>query len=73
MAARAANKGAGRAAGAPNGLESKGKEAAAVAAEASLDSVMHLDISKRDSMKRLFRMDISLSLQQRNQESALQK
>jgi len=63
-AARAANKGAGRAAGAPNGTDSKGKEAAV---EASLDSVMHLDISKRDSMKRLFRMDVSLSLQQRNQ------
>jgi hypothetical protein len=67
---RAANKGA-RAAGAPNGTDSKGKEAAA--AEASLDSVMHSDISKRDSMKRLFRMDVSLSLQQRNQEPALQR
>lgn len=76
-AARAANtKGAGRAAVAPNGTDSKGKEAAAAAAaaaEASLDSVMHLDFSKRDSMKRLFRMDVSLSLQQRNQESALQR
>lgn len=71
-AARAANKGAGRAAGAPNGTDSKGNEAAAAAAaEASLDSVMHLDISKRDSMKRLFRMNVSLSLQQRSQEPAL--
>ena len=69
-AARAANKGA-RAAGAPSGSDSKEKEAAA--AEASLDSVMHSDISKRDSMKRLFRMDVSLSLQQRNQEPALQR
>jgi hypothetical protein len=60
--ARAADKGAGRAAGAPNRTDSKGKEAAAAAAEASLDSVMHLDFSKRDSMKRLFRMDVSLSL-----------
>jgi hypothetical protein len=75
-AVRAANKGTGRAAGAPNGTDSKGKEAAAAAAaaaEASLDSVMHLDISKRDSMKRLFRMDVSLSLQQRNQESVLRR
>jgi hypothetical protein len=64
------NKGA-RAAGA---MDSKGKEAAAAAAaEASLDSVMHFDISKRDSMKRFFRMDVSLSLQQRNQEPALQR
>jgi hypothetical protein len=69
-AARAANKGAGRAAVAPNGTDSKGT---AAAAEASLDSVMHLVISKRDSMKRLFRMDVSLSLQQRNQEPALQR
>jgi hypothetical protein len=68
-AARAANKGASRA-GAPNGTDSKGT---AAAAEASLDSVMHVDISKRDSMKRLFRMDVSLSLQQRNQEPALQR
>jgi hypothetical protein len=65
-----ANKGAGRVAGVPNGSESKGKEAAA-AAEASLDPVMHLDISKRDSMKRLFRIYISLSLQRRNQELSL--
>jgi hypothetical protein len=72
-AARAANKGAGRAAGAPNGTDSKRKEAAAAAAEASLDSVMHWDISKRDSMKRLFRMDVSLSLQQPNQEPALRR
>ena len=65
------NKGA-RAAGA---TDSKRKEAAAAAAaaEASLDSVMHFDISKRDSMKRFFRMDVSLSLQQRNQEPALQR
>jgi hypothetical protein len=67
------NKGAGRAAGVPNVLESKGKEAAAAAAEASLDPVMHLVISKRDSMKRLFRIHIGLSLQQRNQELALQR
>jgi hypothetical protein len=66
------NKGAGRAAGVPNVPESKGKEAAA-AAEASLDPVMHLVISKRDSMKRLFRIHISLSLRQRNQELALQR
>ena len=71
-AVRAANKGAGRAEGAPNGTESKGKEVAA-AAEASLDSVMHLEISKRDSMKRLFRMDVGLSLRQCNQEPASQK
>ena len=71
-AARAANKGAGWAAGAPSGSDSKGKDAAAAAAEASLDSVMHFDISKRDSMIRLFRMDVSLSLQQRNQEPAFQ-
>lgn len=71
-AARAANKGTGRTEGAPNGTNSKGKEAAA-AAEASLDSVMHSDISKRDSMKRLFRMDVSLSLQYRSQKSALQR
>lgn len=73
-AARAANKGAGRAAGAPNGMDSKGKEAAAAAAaEASLDSVMHWDISKRDSMKRFFRLDVSLSLQQHNQEPGLRR
>jgi hypothetical protein len=71
-----ANKGAGKVAGVPNGPESKGKEAAAVAAaEASLDPVMHLDISKRDSMKRLqerlFRIYISLSLQRRSQELSL--
>lgn len=66
------NKGGGRAAGVPNVPESKGKEAAA-AAEASLDPVMHLVISKRDSMKRLFRIHIGLSLQQRNQELALQR
>ena len=71
-AARAANKGAGRAAGAPNGTNSNGKEAAA-AAEASLDSVMRLDISKRDSIKRLFRMDVSLSMRQRSQEPTLQR
>jgi hypothetical protein len=65
MAARAI-KGAGKVEGVPNVPESKGKEAAA--AEASLDSVMHLDVSKRDSMKRLFRMDISLSMLQRNRE-----
>ena len=69
--ARTANKGAGRA---PNGTDSNGKEAAAAAAaEASLDSVMHLDISKRDFMKRLFRMDVSLSLQQRILEPAWQR
>ncbi len=73
-AARAADRGAGRVAGAPNGTNSKGKEAAvAAAAEASLDSVMHLNVSKRDSMKRLFRMDISLSLQQRKHEPALRR
>ena len=67
MAVRAI-KGAGKVERVPNVPESKGKEAAAAAAEASLDSVMHLDVSKRDSIKRLFRMDISLSLLQRNRE-----
>lgn len=73
-AARAANKGAGRV-GAPNGTDSNGKEAAAAAAaaEASLDSVMRLDISKRDSMKRLFRMDVSLSMRQSSQEPTCQR
>jgi hypothetical protein len=73
MAARAAEEGTERAAGVPNGPESKVKEVAA--AEASLDFVMHLDICKRDSMKRLFRIHISLSLslQQRNQELSLQR
>ena len=65
-----ANKGAGNLEGVLN-VPDKGKE---VAAEASLDSVMHLDVSKRDSMKRLFRMDIiRLSLQQRSRELAIQR
>ena len=67
-----ANKGAGDVEPVPNVPEVKGKEVAA--AEASLDSVMHLDVSKRDSMKRLFRMDvISLSLQQRSRELATRR
>jgi hypothetical protein len=66
-----ANKGAGNLEGVLN-VPDKGKEVAA--AEASLDSVMHLDVSKRDSMKRLFRMDIiRLSLQQRSRELATQR